>query len=239
VLENRELVSYARGAMDYVKKDDFSPQFNEKPLVGRQFKVTVYYSQYEASLHYKYDPEKQSLNVWLYPETNEHEDQHAHLEMNYLILQEESTVGEPVPMSNAYGVTRDVRKVHHRIYGIGGPKDLYMGVVPKDSFSAKDFVIYSRLSKDIPLSPDAARAGVQGLAIDIEGVIVKPADTSAITCTNMTTPAKLDYAYEDTYDECVISVKLTRIVVHSPTLGVIADWEAQTSPGKSKGHHKA
>jgi hypothetical protein len=237
-LENHNLVNYASAAMDFVKKDEFSPGFNETPLVGRHFKVTVPYAKDETSLNYRYDADKQSLSVWLYPESNLHFDKQAYPQLNYLILQKESTVAEPVPMSNAYGVTRDVRRVHHRIFGLGGPKDLYMGVVQKDQYSSKDFVIYKMLSKDVPLSPDAARAGVEGLAMDIEGVIVKPSGRHTINCTNETTDAKLDYAYEDTWDECVISVKLTRIVVYSPSLGVIADWQGQAAQGKPKAHNK-
>jgi hypothetical protein len=34
------LRNYAAGAMDFVKKDEFSPAFRDTPLVGRQFKVT-------------------------------------------------------------------------------------------------------------------------------------------------------------------------------------------------------
>lgn len=239
VLGNTHLVNYASAAMDFVKEDDFSPLFNDQPLVGRQFKVTVPYDQYESSLHYKYDVNKESLIIWMYPEDNEHFEKQAYPELKYLILQEAGSVGSPEPMSNAFGVTKDVRRVHHRIFGLGDPKGLYMGVLTKNKYSDKDFVIYDELSKDIPLSPDAARAGVLGLAMDIEGVVVKPAGSHVIACTNEKTDATLNYAYEDTWDECVISVKLTRIVVHSPSLGVIADWPGQTSPGKSKAHHKA
>jgi hypothetical protein len=49
---------------------------------------------------------------------------------------------------------------------------------------------------------------------------------------------KQAYVYMDTWDKCVISVKLTRIVVYSPSLGVIADWQGQAAKGKPKARNK-
>lgn len=229
------LRNYAGAAMDFVKKDEFSPAFRDTPLVGRQFKVTVPYDQQNSSLHYAYDAEKGSLSVWVVTASNYH-DNPGHPSLNYIILQQDAHDGAPVPMSNAFGATKDVTPVSYRTFGIGNIHEVYMGLVPKMKLNVniKGFYEYDRLSKAITLPPEAARAGVKDLAMDVEGVVASGVQGHPVICTHAKTTPTITVAYEETWDECVIAAKLTRVVVHSPSLGVVADWSTTPQRGKSK-----
>lgn len=223
VLDAQNLKHYGYAAMDFVRKDEFSSEFNEAPLVGRRFKVTIPFEKYDSSLSYTYNVEKEAFTVSVYPTSNDHEKSYT-TRFDYLILDKNSVFGAPTPMSNAFGATKDVTPVSYRVIGIGSRGNAYMGVAGKMKYSTPDFTLYTQLSKTVKLSPDAARAAAAGLAMDVEGVVVKPKDAKAITCTDAKTTATMIYAYQETWRECVISVKLSRITVHSPATGVIADW---------------
>lgn len=238
-LGGENLQNYASGAMDFVKKDEFSPIFKDTPLVGRQFKVTVPYDKYDSSLYYAYNAEKGILSVWVNTTSNYHRDHQAYPPMEYVILRQESHYGTPVPMSNAFGATKAITPVSYRTYGIGSPRAVYMGVFPKAKYSERDYIFYDRLEKEVKLSPDAARAGVEGLAMDVEGVVTGPLQGHPVSCAQTETTATIDYAYKESWNECVTTAKLTRVSIHSPSLGVIAEWSAASSKSEPSVSHKS
>lgn len=159
--------------------------------------------------------------------------------LNYVRLRDDENFGTPMPMSNAYGVAKEVTPISHRIVGVGNTDAADVGVFPRIDVGDKRIFIYSQLWKRIKLAPDAAREGVKDMAMDIEGVVTSGHDGHSIVCTHTTTDPTITLPYKETYDECVVSVKLTRIVVHSPTLGVIADWPEQGKGTRAKALHQS
>ncbi|KWU24801.1 hypothetical protein AS149_32155 [Burkholderia cenocepacia] len=224
------LKRYAGGAMDFVKKDEFSAAFPDKPLVGRQFQVTVPFERNDSSLHYSYDAEKGVLGVWATVEMNSHQTANGYPRLNYIILQQTSSYGAPVSMANAFGALKEVTPVAYRTYGIGNLSDVDMGLVPKMVGSSKESLFYDRLEQHIKLSPEDARKGVVGLEMEIQGTVASgPHQAHPVVCSHTKATATLDYGFEETWDECVITAKLTRVIIRSPSLGVIGDWRAQAA----------
>lgn len=226
-LDSTTLVRYANAAMQFKKSDEFTKEFDDKPLLGKKFKVELNYDKYKSSLKYNYDAEKELLTFDISPEPNSHRDSHPSKRMDYIILNKQSHFEAPIPMSNFLGVTKNVTPANYNVIGIGSPENIYMGIIPKYSI-AKDIFTYKNLSKTINLPPESARKAVEGLTYEIEGVIKKPADGQIITCTHSEINATLDFPYQETWNECIISANLTRIAIKSPQLGVISEWHSKT-----------
>ncbi|PIL39196.1 hypothetical protein [Massilia psychrophila] len=220
-----KMVAYAQAASIPPKDDQFTKRFDDKPLLGRLFKVTVPYDKYNNSLHYSYDTEHEKLKIWAKLDSTYHRSHELDPKLDFLILQHTGIYGAAQPMSNAYGLTKAVTPVQHTIVGLGNKRATYVGLFQKDKYSSKDYIFYKNLTKEISISPEEARVAVIGLEMDIEGVIVAGENKHPIVCKNTKEKAKIDYLYEETWDECVILVKLTKIAFHSPKLGSIAEWK--------------
>lgn len=221
------LLAYAREASKPLPKDDqFVKRFNDKPLLGRTFKVTVPYSEYNSSLHYQYNAEREKLHIWTSLNSSYHDEVELDPKVDYVILQQDSVYGQPRPMSNAFGLTKDVTPVAYTTVGLGSLRDTYVGVFPKGNYSQRDYIFYRNLDKEIAISPEEGRKAVRGLAMDLEGEVVGKYENHPILCKHTVTKAKIDYAYEQTWDECIILIRFTRIAIHSPKLGLIAEWKA-------------
>jgi hypothetical protein len=226
VIGAENITAYVHAASAAPKGDEFTKGFDDKPLGGRTFKVTVPYDKYNSSLHYHYDSEHEKLYIDVRLDSTFHRGDESNLKLNYVILTKTSNYGSPRPMSNAFGLTKNVTPVSHAVIGLGNERGTYIGVFPKDKISSKDYIFYQGLGKEIKISPEEGRAAVAGLEMDIEGTIVAGERKHPIVCKKTESKAEIDYTYQETWDECIVSVKLTRIAVHSPKLGTIAEWSA-------------
>ncbi|MQA40650.1 hypothetical protein [Rugamonas aquatica] len=224
----KNLIAYAEGVFSSPKGDQFTKRFDDKPLQGGAFKFTVLYEEYRESLHFHYDPEKEKLKVWVAPDSTFHRAQNNDHEiepkLDYLIVEHNSNYGTPQPMSNAFGVTTSVTPVYHKIFAVGNLRNTYIGLFPKEKYSSRDYIFYSRLEREIKISPEAGREAVKGLAMDVEGFVASGKDGHPVICKNTKTTATISYAYQETWDECVVQAKITRIAFHSPQLGMFAEW---------------
>jgi hypothetical protein len=229
------MIAYVHAASAPRKDDEFAKGFDDKPLIGHAFKATVPYDKYNSSLHYHYDADHEKLYIEVRLDSTYHHGNESYPRLDYVILTETSDYGSPRPMSNAFGLTKDVTPVSHSVIGLGNERDTYIGVFPKDKVSSEDYIFYRGLSKEIKVGPEEGRAAVAGLEMDIEGIVVAGERKHPIICKKTESKAEIDYTYQETWDECIVSVKLTRIEVHSPKLGTIAEWSAPaTAPGKRK-----
>lgn len=235
VIGTENITAYVRAASAAPKGDEFAKGFDDKPLSGRTFKVTLPYDKYNSSLRYHYDSVHEKLYIDVRLTSTFHRGDESNPKLDYLILTKTSDYGSPRPMSNAFGLTKDVTPVSHTVIGLGNKRDKYIGVFPKDKISSKDYIFYKGLEKEIKISPAEGRAAVVGLEIDVEGTIVAAENQHPIICKKTESRAEIDYTYKENWDECVVTVKLTRVAVHSPKLGTIAEWSASvTPPGKRR-----
>lgn len=220
----QNMIAYAEGVSSSPQGDQFAKRFDDKPLLGHSFKVTVPYDKYKSSLHYSYDSEQERLKIWTSLGSTFHRDRESDPKLDYLILTQNSVYGTAKPMSNAFGVTKAVTPVSHDVVGIGSTRDTYVGLFRKDKYSSKDYIFYAALEKTIAIAPEPARAAVVDLEMDIEGVIVAGKNGHPVVCKHTETQATIDYLYQETWNECVILARITHIGFHSPKLGMIAEW---------------
>lgn len=230
-LDSETLTNYLHAAMDYHRPDEFDKGFNDAALVGRRFKVSIPYEKGQRNPSYYYNASKEEFSVSLYPDSSYGTGQDAPA-MEYLTLAKEASYGQPKLEANAFSVTKEVTPVSYRVLGIGTVGGSYIGVLGKFPESTKELTVYRTISKTIKLAPDAARAAAQGLTMDVEGTILKSSDGHAIYCRQSTRGATLDHPYEESWNQCVLSVKLSQIAVRSPGTGVLAQWGAG---GKTEG----
>jgi hypothetical protein len=235
-IDGQTLTNYLHAAMDYQRPDEFDKGFNDAALVGRRFKVSIPYEKGQRNPSYYYNASKEEFSVSLYPDSSYGTGQETPA-LEYLTLVKEASYGQPKLESNAFNVAKEVTPVSYRVLGIGTVGGSYIGVLGKFPESTKEVTVYRTIFKTIKLTPDAARAAVQGLTMDVEGTILKSSDGHAIYCRKSTRGATLDHLYEESWNQCVLSVKLSQITVSSPSTGVIAQWGAagQTARKKIKG----
>jgi len=232
-LDRETLTKYLHAAMDYRRPDEFDKGFNDAALVGRRFKVSIPYEKGRRNPSYYYNPSKEEFSVSLYPDSSYGTGQEVPA-LEYLTLAREESYGQPTLKSNAFNVTKEVTPVSYRVLGIGTVGGAYMGVLGKFPESTKDVTVYRTISKTIKLTPDAARTAVQSLMMDVEGTILKNNAGHAIYCRQSARSATLDHPYEESWNQCVLSVKLSQITVSSPSTGVIAQWGVAGKPEGKK-----
>lgn len=235
----KNLIAYAQGVFSSPKGDQFTKRFDDQPLQGRTFKFTVPYDQYSGSLHFQYDPQKEKLKVWAALDSTYHlaqsNDYETEPKLDYLIMEHNSKYDTPRPMSNAFGATVSVTPVHYKIFAVGNLRSTAVGLFPKTDYSKPGYNFYTTLEKEIKIAPEAGRDAVKGLEMDVEGIVSAGKDGHSVICKNTETKATISFAYQQTWDECVVLAKITRIAFHSPQLGTFAEWPAA---GKNEGQRK-
>ncbi|RDK01181.1 hypothetical protein [Paraburkholderia lacunae] len=233
-LDDETIANYLYAAMDFKRPDEFSKGFNDAALVGRHFEIEIPSDKPgKRGPTYYYDPDKEQLTLIVRPAYGSYEG--GDNSLDYLTFVQETSYGAPKLASNAFKVTKEVTPVSYRVIGIGAVAGTYMGVFPKDSLSTKETIIYRDLTKTLKLDPRAAKTAVEGLTMKVEGTVAKDGNGHSITCKTSTRGATLDHLYEESWHQCVLSAKLSRITVSSPNAGVLAQWGASRRAEGKKG----
>lgn len=226
------LAAYAYAKLAFIPKDEFSKDFDDTPLAGRAFKlqIPVVSNKDSSSVSYSYDADKEELTISLLPEAPSlhREDGARGSEYSYLIFKSDKTIGAPQDMANAFGMTKPVTPVFTTLFGVGSYGNDAMGAVPRH------MDMYSLAQKVIRMAPDQARAATASMYVEISGKVRKSTEGRIIECEETEKKATLDYNYEEHWKQCVISSKIDRIVVTSPSAGTIAVWPSKgdRTPGK-------
>lgn len=211
------MIAYGKAKLTFTPKDEFSKGFDDSALDGRHFQVRLPVSD-AGAVRYEYDPEKEVLNVRVYPDTTvQYRDAGGPgPDYSYFALSTDYTAGQPKKMSNAFGAEREVTSSYWTEFGVGSIGDDHMGTLPKAKYG-----VYDSASKLIPMKPDDARAATANLYALIEGTVSKSSTGSIVDCGESKTTATLDNPSEQHWKGCVVSAKIERVQVISPKAGVL------------------
>jgi hypothetical protein len=212
-----DLANFAKQKRDFVKPDDFSKGFDDRPLNGRSFVLNFSLPSYAGSA---LEP-----GSWTYDANNEE------LTLNAttgdldpaIILQYTSEDGSKKTMSNAFGAQVEVTPTETWIVALGRNDDKPLGVFPK---SKEDYSInpFEPLSYTMKLKPDQAKALVADLQIRLEGVVEKDDQGETVYCADNHTTATIDLPTEREEHKCTVSVHLSRVAFLRKDGRVLKEW---------------
>jgi len=74
---------------------------------------------------------------------------------------------------------------------------------------------------------DQARAATAGLAAELDGTVVADKDGKSVHCSSAYEEPTIGSPREVHTHTCVLSVQLSKMVLRSPSFGVVAAWGAK------------
>ncbi len=230
------LISIAEAKLAFKPADEFSKGYDDSFLEGKTFTLRLQVAPRggteESSAHYAYDADTEDFQVSLLPEAGSlnYPKNRSSEEFDYILTTDETTYGDEVPMSNAFGTTIKVTPVKHFQVGIGSIGSDYMGAIPHQKNTS-----YSIALKNIKLTPDQARAAAQDIWMEVSGTLKRSSGGELLKCVETEKPATIDYAYQENWKMCVFSAKIDRVSIVSKSAGLLAQWPVakdDKTPGK-------
>lgn len=223
-----DLSNFAKLERDYVKPDDFSKGFDDSPLKGRKFAVTLPVSQYAGTssnpAQWSYDAEKGELSL-----TVSNGDAMSYAAA--LTAQNTTEFGPKKKMSNAFGAEVEVTTMETWEIKLGRADEKPFGVFPREVDEYAILPKYQPLSQTIKLDPQKAKALIANLTLQLEGTVEPNAQNQTVQCYDNHTAAKFDSPTEWTQHECIIQVHLTRLAYVTKNGKVVKEW--RDTPVKS------
>lgn len=231
------LTAIAQAKLAFKRADQFSKGYDDSFLEGKTFTlrlpVTSVEGTDESSARYAYDADKEDLELSFQPESPilKYPSGTLPAAFDYILTGTEFSSGDAVPMENAFGTTAKVTPVKRLHVGIGSIGEDYMGTVPY----AKDRHMYDRAYKNIKLPPDAARAAVQDIWVEVSGTLKRSSEGELLKCAETEKPATLSNPFQVSWQMCVFSAKIDRVSIISKSAGLLAQWpitKDDKTPGK-------
>ncbi|MCR6658008.1 MAG: hypothetical protein NVV72_01190 [Asticcacaulis sp.] len=224
-----DLLNYARSMLSFKKPDEFSKSFNDTALAGKNFDFHLAVNKRgdEGSINYGYDADREILTLLVLPEagTIHRGDHDTDLDFNYIVTTHETILGKPGPMTNAYGVTKNVTPSYEFMVGVGSASGEYMGALPHTEVTAdRKFVMYDIASKELKLTPEQARTVVSEMWAEVSGTFKPSEDGKILTCKESSKDATINYPYEEHWTQCVYSARISHVRIVSKAFGVLAEW---------------
>jgi|GEM_PF-5650747 len=207
ILDRHALIRFIRAAYQFKPADQFSPTFDDSAIRGRRFHVELI-----TSPNVRYDASRHTLTM---SQGTEFQDGYNFVPL-YSLHEEEP----PKPESNAFGVTVAVTPETEVAFGIGsaGCKlGLFRGT----------YGVCLDLAKTLRMPGDQARAATAGLAAELDGTVVADKDGKSVHCSSAYEEPTIGSPREVHTHTCVLSVQLSKMVLRSPSFGVVAAWGAK------------
>ena len=220
VLDRETLNAYADAVHDFKPKDQFTKKFDDRPLIGREFHVSIPVSDNADNGVWAYDADKGELYLSLAPENK------PETYVYFLGIERDRNVTNGQMMSNAFGATVEGSTTHERIVGIGSANSAYMGIFPKKNI-LKDYFEYGQLYKKITMTPEAARQATKDMTVEIDGKVVQRNPYEAVYCTTGSKDATIINPKREEWDICLISSKLSRLAFVSRSKGILAEFNSK------------
>lgn len=229
VLGLTDLANFAKLERDFVKPDDFSKGFDDSPLNGRQFAVTMPISEFSGSSsgpsEWTYEAEKEKLNLAV-----NSGDMTSYAP--FLPIQHKTELGPKKKMSNAFGAEVEVNPMETWSIELGRGDKKPLGVFPNI-----DDPIYSNgyqsLTHTIKMKPDAAKALVADLYLRLEGTVEKDEQGQTVNCYSDHSSATFTSPIEWDKHNCVIQVHFSRVAFVTKDGKVIREWRDEPKKASS------
>lgn len=231
------LSAIAQAKLAFKPADEFSKSYDDSFLEGKTFTLRLPVpsteSNDEASAHYSYDADKEEFRLSFSPEDPilNYPSGSIPEAFDYILTAKEAVYGDEVPMSNAFGATMKVRPVKRLHVGVGSVGKDYMGAIPYD----KEGHTYDLAFKHIKLSPEEARAVAQDIWMEVSGTLQPSSEGKVLKCAETEKPATINYPYQESWQMCVFSSKIDRVMIISKSMGLLAEWPIRKddkTPGK-------
>lgn len=226
VLGLTDLANFAKLERDFVKPDDFSKGFDDSPLYGRQFAVTIPVNQYSGSsstpTEWTYDAEKEELTL-----TVKSGDMTSFTPT--LPIQQTTELGPKKKMSNAFGAEVEVTPMETWSIEVGGDQ---IGVFPKTD-DPMNMNAFQSLTHTTKMKPEQAKALIADLNLRLEGFVEKDGRGQTVNCYSDHSSATITSPTEWDKHNCVIQVHLSRIAFVTKNGKVIREWKDESAKARS------
>jgi hypothetical protein len=225
-----DLANFAKLERDFVKADDFSKGFDDSPLNGRTFVLTLPVSQYSGTstmpAEWTYNAENQELTLTVTSGDTLISDGPR------LTIQETTEIKPKKKMSNAFGAEIEVEPMETWSIDLGRSDEQPLGVFQKGDDPLSISPAYQSFTWTMKLDAGHAKALVSNLALRLEGTVQKNSSNQTVECSDGHTAATFDHPTEWDKHECVIQVRLSRVAYVTKDGNIVREWRDE--PEKPK-----
>jgi len=230
ILSSEDLAMYAIKEESFHPKDSFAPNFDDKPLVGRHFRVVLpvknSFSTFGATWDYNASSEKlrvtERIAFW----------------NAFSFLTDDRDFSSNVGLPNGLYIWRNNSDMgtERRVNGFGVPvlvHQVYLTSIAVGNYSAggTNYILGQphELMAEKIISSKEARKLAPHLHLIIEGEVVATKTGRAIYCGGEVGEATFDHPYEASETNCVISTRIERVAFEADGSNLIAEWKANAS----------
>ena len=230
VLDLADLTNFAKLERDFVKPDDFSKGFDDGPLNGRTFVLTLPVSQYSGPssvpAEWTYDAEKEELTLTIASGDT------SISRGPRLTVQNTTEIKPKKKMSNAFGAEIEIEPMETWSIDVGRTDEQVIGVFKKADDPLSFSPEYQSLTWTMKLDEGHAKALVSNLALRLEGTVQRNSSNQTVECSDDHTAPTFDHPTEWDRHECVIQVRLSRVAYVTKDGNVVKEWRDE--PEKPK-----